>query len=87
MAEFMIEFKDVPVKEQDDIRAELRALKPEADCIEDNSFVVALNRNGRYELTCKKRGSAGNQRLLAGQVDETEPAGIAGLLRKLTKCW
>jgi hypothetical protein len=87
MTEFTIEFKNVPAKVQDAIWAELKALNPEEDCIVDNSFLITLIDNGKYKLSCKKRGGSGNRTLHLDPIDETEPAAIARTLRKLTNCW
>jgi hypothetical protein len=85
MAEFEIEFRDVPTPAQGGIRQAVNTYDLEVDIIEDNSFVVTRNKGGRYSLTCIKSGNRGNRRLNSGWIDETEPADIAKRMIALAK--
>ena len=85
MAEFEIEFRDVPTPAQGGIRQAVNTYDLEVDIIEDNSFVVTRNKGGRYSLTCIKSGNRGNRRVNSGWIDETEPADIAKRMVALAK--
>ena len=85
MAEFEVEFRDVPAAAQDGIRQALITYDLHQDIIDDNSFTVTRSKEGRYSLTCIKHGSPGNRRLNTGWIKETKPTEIATQMVALAK--